>query len=81
MNATSKFWRPHPTADSPLLRMRGRFLEIKPTCRPFIRVKVTNILVLLYNDGFVKSQSTSECEGRDRALFLVPWREILLWRW
>ena len=32
--------RPPQTADSPLPRMRGRFWEVKPTCRSSNRVKV-----------------------------------------
>ena len=40
MKATSKLRAPHPTADSLLLRMRGRFLGDKPDMPVAYRVKV-----------------------------------------
>ena len=45
MKATSKLRPPHPTADSSFLRMRGRFWEMKPTCRSPTGSKFTNVLV------------------------------------
>ena len=47
MKATSKLRPPHPTADSPLLRMRGRFLGDKANMPLAYRVKVHKCAGLL----------------------------------
>ena len=54
MKATSKLRPPHPTADSPLLRMRGRFSGDKADMPLAYRVKVqkcAGLLAALYLEG------------------------------
>ena len=47
LQATSKLRPPHPSADWPLLRMRGCFSEVMPQCSPPTWSKFTIVRVLL----------------------------------